>query len=264
MLPGSCGAARRSVPCPPMPRPCAPASGVRAAWAWCSHSVEAVSDGFHACSWCVAVRPAVRSRPAVSEGLPWVLRGSAHCDGTSGLGDTAASFPAGGGPVREASERLPDRAWKPVRGRRPGTARGAVRRRYGAVRARCRPRAARGVGTGRETGPEQVSGRRRPLRRHVPTACRREGRFPEKPGGVFRERGRGEKPGKGPGANRGETGRPGRRVPRCQAPSCPENGRKSSIGRGWPDRFADIPADASLTARRGSANATESGRISAA
>lgn len=123
MLPGSCGAARRSVPCPPMPRPCAPASGVRAAWAWCSHSVEAVSDGFHACSWCVAMRPAVRSRPAVSEGLPWVLRGSAHCDGTSGLGDTAASFPAGGGPVREASERLPDRAWKPVPG--PSAGRGA-------------------------------------------------------------------------------------------------------------------------------------------
>lgn len=56
------------------------------------------------CSWCVAVRPAVRSRPAVSEGFPWVLRGSARCTGLSGLGDTAASFPAGGGPVREVND----------------------------------------------------------------------------------------------------------------------------------------------------------------
>lgn len=56
------------------------------------------------CSWCVAVRPAVRSRPAVSEAFPWVLRGSAHCTGPSGLGDTAASFPAGGGPVREVND----------------------------------------------------------------------------------------------------------------------------------------------------------------
>jgi len=31
------------------------------------------------------------------------LRGSARCTGSSGLGDTAASIPAGGGSVREAS-----------------------------------------------------------------------------------------------------------------------------------------------------------------
>ena len=31
------------------------------------------------------------------------LRGSARCTGSSGLGDTAAYIPAGGGPVREAS-----------------------------------------------------------------------------------------------------------------------------------------------------------------
>lgn len=55
------------------------------------------------CSCCVAVRPAVRCCPAVEGALPWVLRGSAHCTGLSGLGDTAASFPAGGGPVREAN-----------------------------------------------------------------------------------------------------------------------------------------------------------------
>ncbi len=32
-----------------------------------------------------------------------VLRGSARCTGSSGLGDTAAYIPAGGGPVREAN-----------------------------------------------------------------------------------------------------------------------------------------------------------------
>ncbi|GAA5704267.1 hypothetical protein Save01_05103 [Streptomyces avermitilis] len=31
------------------------------------------------------------------------LRGSARCTGSSGLGDTAAYIPAGGGPVREAN-----------------------------------------------------------------------------------------------------------------------------------------------------------------
>ncbi|GAB1328850.1 hypothetical protein ACE1SV_31890 [Streptomyces sennicomposti] len=32
-----------------------------------------------------------------------VSRGSARCTGSSGLGDTAAYIPAGGGPVREAN-----------------------------------------------------------------------------------------------------------------------------------------------------------------
>lgn len=68
--------------------------------AWCQGPCAASRT----CSWCVAVRPAVRSRPAVSEAFPWVLRGSAHCTGPSGLGDTAASFPAGGGPVREVND----------------------------------------------------------------------------------------------------------------------------------------------------------------
>ncbi len=40
------------------------------------------------------------------------VRGSARCTGTSGLGDTAASIPAGGGPVREANS-----ASRTVRGR---------------------------------------------------------------------------------------------------------------------------------------------------
>lgn len=59
--------------------------------------------GVPACSSCVAVRPAVRSGPVRTEALPWVLRGSARCTGHCGLGETAASFPAGGGPVREAN-----------------------------------------------------------------------------------------------------------------------------------------------------------------
>lgn len=54
-----------------------------------------------ACSRCVAVRPAVRSGPAIGGTLVWVPRGSARCTGLSGLGETAAPFPAGGGPVRE-------------------------------------------------------------------------------------------------------------------------------------------------------------------
>lgn len=54
------------------------------------------------CSWCVAVRPAVRSGPAPGGALPWRMRGSARCTGSSGLGDTAAPIPAGGEPVREA------------------------------------------------------------------------------------------------------------------------------------------------------------------
>lgn len=32
-----------------------------------------------------------------------VVRGSARCTGSSGLGDTVAYIPAGGGPVREAN-----------------------------------------------------------------------------------------------------------------------------------------------------------------
>ncbi|GAA2437818.1 hypothetical protein GCM10010433_43240 [Streptomyces pulveraceus] len=66
--------------------------------------VTALCAEFRTCSWRVAVRPAVRSRRAVSEAFPWVLRGSAHCTRLSGLGDTAASFPAGGGPVREVND----------------------------------------------------------------------------------------------------------------------------------------------------------------
>ncbi len=54
------------------------------------------------CSRCVAVRPSVRPSPATAVALRWDLRGSARCTGSSGLGDTAASIPAGGGPVREA------------------------------------------------------------------------------------------------------------------------------------------------------------------
>lgn len=51
----------------------------------------------------VAVRPSVRAgRPAAGT-FPWNLRGSARCTGSSGLGDTATSFPAGGGPVRGVS-----------------------------------------------------------------------------------------------------------------------------------------------------------------
>ncbi len=46
--------------------------------------------------------PTVRSASAVAGALPWKLRGSARCTGSSGLGDTAASFPAGGGTVRGA------------------------------------------------------------------------------------------------------------------------------------------------------------------
>ncbi len=55
------------------------------------------------CSRRVAVRPSVRSGPSRGGSASMVLRGSARWAGTSGLGDTAASFPAGGGPVREAS-----------------------------------------------------------------------------------------------------------------------------------------------------------------
>lgn len=81
---------------------------------WCRHPRAEPRT----CSSCVAVRPAVRSRPAVSEAFPWVLRGSAHCTELSGLGDTAASFPAGGGPVREvddASRTVRRRSrWRPV------------------------------------------------------------------------------------------------------------------------------------------------------
>ncbi|GAA2222176.1 hypothetical protein GCM10010360_47180 [Streptomyces nogalater] len=51
----------------------------------------------------VAVRPPVRSSPAIRRAIPWAVRGSARCTGSSGLGDTAAFIPAGGGPVREAS-----------------------------------------------------------------------------------------------------------------------------------------------------------------
>ncbi|GGS59804.1 hypothetical protein GCM10010206_22300 [Streptomyces cinerochromogenes] len=50
----------------------------------------------------VAVRPSVRSSPATGGAVPWLLRGSARCTGSSGLGDTATFIPAGGGPVREA------------------------------------------------------------------------------------------------------------------------------------------------------------------
>ncbi len=122
-----------------------PEDGVRAAWRGCSPSVAAVSARFRACPWRVAVRPAVRSRPVVSEGLPWVLRGSAHCLGTSGLGDTAASFPAGGGPVREAGD-----ASRTVRRDRRGRGR------------RARPREGRRRGPeGRRGGGRRVFGRRR-------------------------------------------------------------------------------------------------------
>src|SRR5262245_15048170 len=48
------------------------------------------------------VRPPVRSSPAIGGGVPWLVRGSARCTGSSGLGDTATFIPAGGGPVREA------------------------------------------------------------------------------------------------------------------------------------------------------------------
>lgn len=52
---------------------------------------------------CVAVRPCVRSVSVTARTFRWVLRGSARCTGSSGLGDAAASFPAGGGTVREAN-----------------------------------------------------------------------------------------------------------------------------------------------------------------
>lgn len=51
---------------------------------------------------CVAVRPSVRSVSGFARTFRWVLRGSARWTESSGLGDAAASFPAGGGAVREA------------------------------------------------------------------------------------------------------------------------------------------------------------------
>lgn len=57
----------------------------------------------------VAVRPAVRSSPAIGGAVPWVVRGSARCTGSSGLGDTAAYIPAGGGSGPGGAFRLPDR-----------------------------------------------------------------------------------------------------------------------------------------------------------
>jgi hypothetical protein len=68
----------------------------------------------------VAVRPSVRPSPATAGAVPWAVRGSARCTGSSGLGDTAAYIPAGGGSVREAGS-----ASRTVR--RPGGARGHVR-----------------------------------------------------------------------------------------------------------------------------------------
>src|SRR5690349_19083328 len=51
----------------------------------------------------LALRLPVRSSPAIGGAVPWLLRGSARCAGSSGLGDTATFIPAGGGPVREAT-----------------------------------------------------------------------------------------------------------------------------------------------------------------
>ncbi len=65
-------------------------------------SVRRCFDG-DACSRRVAVRLCVRSSPAMTRTVPLAMRGSARCAGVSGLGDTAASIPAGGGPVREAN-----------------------------------------------------------------------------------------------------------------------------------------------------------------
>lgn len=74
------------------------------------------SPGLPARSWRVAVRPAVRSGPVRTEALAWVLRGSARRTGRCGLGETAVSFPAGGGQVREANC-----ASRTVRRPRPGS-----------------------------------------------------------------------------------------------------------------------------------------------
>ncbi|GAA2901253.1 hypothetical protein GCM10010524_36430 [Streptomyces mexicanus] len=55
---------------------------------------------------------------ALSSGHPgsgsMVVRGSARCTGSSGLGDTAVSIPAGGGTVREANSASRTTRWPRV------------------------------------------------------------------------------------------------------------------------------------------------------
>jgi hypothetical protein len=61
------------------------------------------------CSGCVAVRPSVRPGPGTVGGLPCVVRGSVRCAESSGLGDTAASIPAGWRTGLGGGHRLPGR-----------------------------------------------------------------------------------------------------------------------------------------------------------
>lgn len=111
---------------------------------------RAPSRGVQACSWRVAVRPAVRSRPVPAGALAWVLRGSARCTGHSGLGEHRRLIPRrrrtgpGGGP------RLPDPAWS-----RYGPGRRAGVRERRPSRAEARPGYTAGPGAA-EDEPERT------------------------------------------------------------------------------------------------------------
>lgn len=73
--------------------------------------VGAFVRGVGACSWRVAVRPAVRSGPVPAAALAWVLRGSARCTGHGGLGEHRRLIPRRRRTGPGGGLRLPDLAW---------------------------------------------------------------------------------------------------------------------------------------------------------